>query len=101
MSVQTISRAIRDKGQRLFDENRVRRLTGNVYEVQGDSDSYIAWVADAEQGQGGCNCPAGREKIFCSHLYATAVYERTNPPPPLTNLSPAGRDLSDPFDIFD
>lgn len=92
---RSISAALKAKGDRLFAKGRVRRLTGNVYEVRGDSDSYIAWVADAEFGQGGCNCKAGREKKYCSHLYAAALFERTNPPPPLA------ADLSDPFDIFD
>lgn len=96
-----ISTAIKAKGDRLLAEGRIRRLTGNVYEVEGDNGKYITWIADAELANGGCDCKAGKSGIFCSHVYTASVYELANPVPKLANVSSAGTDLSDPFDIYD
>ena len=77
----TISVALKEKGDRLYNEGRVTRQRGSTYQVQGDTGTYDVFVLDAPTGAGGCNCPAGQERKMCSHLYAACVFEQVDPPP--------------------
>jgi uncharacterized Zn finger protein len=81
----TATMAISRKGQRLFDEGKVRPAGGlNTYIVEGDHDEYTVGVYDAENMGGVCPCPAYGP---CSHLFAACLYVLANPPEPEAPLT--------------
>lgn len=88
-----ISQLVRAKGDRLLTEGRVTRLDTNVYTVEGDSAKYTVTVSYADEPTGRCDCKAGLEGTFCSHLYAAAKYSLTNP-----QKAPRHLKVGDPFE---
>lgn len=62
-----VSQAVMAKGMRLADEGRASELRGRVFQVEGDSGTYM--VAIVKEGEL-CTCPATGT---CSHVVAAVV----------------------------
>lgn len=78
---ETISEATATKAARLIAEDRIDRVKGHVYQVQGDSDTYAVHVSYPQEVSGRCGCKGNANGQVCSHLVAACAYELAHPVP--------------------
>lgn len=77
-----ITVSLRDKANRLVDEQKVSRIgvKGHLYEVVGDTDTYRVHLSYPEEASGRCGCPRNQNGHLCSHIVAASIYALANPP---------------------
>lgn len=88
-----ITKTLHEKAQGLVDDGKVTRVKGTAFIVVGTTGTYSVWLADPENVNGRCECPATTS--VCSHILAAAIFHLAFPE------EPTPKPERDPFDIFD